>query len=82
MRYWTLCTFCFLAGFISAGPAAGQVTSAAIKGRITDPSAATIGGATLVIRQKDTGSQRAAGTELDGQYGGPRASQFAKRLQF
>jgi hypothetical protein len=45
-----------------------QVPFAAIKGEITDPSDAVLGGANLIIRDKLTGSQRSATTAHDGLY--------------
>src|SRR5262245_20430389 len=45
-----------------------QVPFAAIKGKVTDPSDAVLGDASLIIRDKHTGSQRTATTDRDGMY--------------
>jgi carboxypeptidase family protein len=53
---------------IQPDSALGQASSAAIKGKVTDPSDAVLAGANLIIREKQTGAQRVVETQPDGQY--------------
>ena len=53
---------------IQPSRAFSQVPLAAIKGTVTDPSGAVVVGAALIVRQAETGAQRAAETERDGSY--------------
>jgi hypothetical protein len=68
MRHSKLCCCFLVMGSIWAGPASGQIMSAAIKGRVIDSSDAAIAGATVVVRQKQIGAQRVAETQPDGLY--------------
>ena len=45
-----------------------QVTTATLRGRVTDQNGAVIVGATVKIQQKDTGIEREVGTNSDGIY--------------
>jgi hypothetical protein len=56
-----------LALFASAEPAAAQVT-AAISGRVEDPTGAGVGGATVTVKSFDTGATRTVRTDDAGSY--------------
>jgi hypothetical protein len=60
----------FTIGFVTCtnGNAIGQVPSAAIRGRVLDPSNAVIAGASVTTRQEQTGSRRVVETSSDGVY--------------
>jgi hypothetical protein len=68
MKRWKLCLFAFVIGSISANFARGQVTSGAIQGTVTDSQDAAVAGATVTVRQKQTGARRVAETQSDGLY--------------
>ena len=52
----------------SAAPAFGQVTTGSVNGVITDPSGATVAGANVLLRNNETGIERNATTNEDGEY--------------
>src|SRR5277367_6259196 len=48
--------------------ASAQVVSAAISGTVTDPSSASVQGASVTARDVETGAERAATTDAGGHY--------------
>ncbi len=52
-------------------PAMGQTTSGTISGMVTDPSSATVGGASVAVRNLDTNVTRTSTTEVDGRFSFP-----------
>ena len=61
----------FAALAFTAAPAFAQVVGGSIGGTITDASGAAIPGATVVIRNQETGSQRQLITNGEGLYSAP-----------
>jgi hypothetical protein len=53
------------AGFATA---LAQVPTGAIRGTVADPTGAVIAGATVTAKNKNTGAERSATTQADGQY--------------
>ncbi|HEX5431942.1 MAG TPA: carboxypeptidase-like regulatory domain-containing protein, partial [Bryobacteraceae bacterium] len=72
MRFLHKITLFILASsllFIAA--ARGQVVGGTIGGVVRDSSGATLGGATVVVRQVDTGTSRTVATSADGLFNAP-----------
>src|ERR1043165_2349180 len=49
-------------------PAAGQISTAQLSGKVTDTSNAVLPGATVTVTQADTGATRSVVTDADGSY--------------
>src|SRR4030095_10460230 len=49
-------------------PAAGQISTAQLSGKVTDTSNAVLPGATVTVTQTDTGAVRNVVTDADGSY--------------
>jgi hypothetical protein len=65
--------FILIAALAAAGarPAAAQIVGATIAGAVRDSSGATVGGATVTVRQTETGAKRILLTGADGRYAAP-----------
>ena len=58
----------------AAAPLLGQVVGSTVSGTVTDPSGAAVAGATVVIRNEETGTERHLLTDNDGHYAAPSVS--------
>src|SRR6185312_3533441 len=58
----------FLLGLLLCEPAANAQTSAAISGRVTDSSGAAVSGATITVKNRETGVTREAASDNAGWY--------------
>src|SRR5918912_1495948 len=58
-------TFCLL---LCSALVFGQATTATLSGTVTDPQGAVVPGATITIKDTDTGQQRQAQTNESGYY--------------
>ena len=67
-RFWGIVVCVFLAGGISLA----QVTTGTIMGTVSDSTGAVIPGATVTIRNVDTGITRTAATDAAGRYRQPQ----------
>lgn len=56
---------------LSASAAHAQVVGSSIHGSVTDASGAAVAGATVVVRNEDTGTERRLLTDSGGRYGAP-----------
>ena len=63
--------FIFTSSFLFIAAARGQVVGGTIGGVVRDSSGATLGGATVVVRQVDTGTSRTVTTSADGFFNAP-----------
>jgi Carboxypeptidase regulatory-like domain len=54
--------------FASFATVPAQVPTGAIRGVVADPTGAVIAGATVIAKNKNTGAERVATTQADGQY--------------
>jgi len=61
----TLALFLLITGCLTA---LAQVPTGAIHGAVTDPTGALIAGATVTVKNKNTGTERTIVTQADGQY--------------
>src|ERR1041385_2078449 len=64
--------FLILTGFLTTGLALAQEVSAGITGRVSDPSGASIVGATVTAKDLDRGTEWPTKTNQDGIYAFPR----------
>ncbi len=67
----TLFSLLALSMLLSLLPAGAQVVGGTISGAVVDPSGAALSGATVVVRQTETGASRKLVTGNDGRYAAP-----------
>jgi hypothetical protein len=71
---WPAIAGVFAALVFTAAPSHAQVVGGSISGAITDSSGAAVPGATVIIRNQETGSQRQLTTDGSGLYNAPSIS--------
>ena len=71
---WPAIAGIFAALVFTAAPSHAQVVGGSISGAITDSSGAAVPGATVIIRNQETGSQRQLTTDGSGLYNAPSVS--------
>ena len=71
---WPAIAGVFAALVFTAAPSHAQVVGGSISGAITDSSGAAMPGATVIIRNQETGSQRQLTTDGSGLYNAPSIS--------
>jgi hypothetical protein len=73
----------FLLAFLLTAPMTAQTTTGRILGRVTDPSGATVSGATVVVTDVQRGASRTAVTDASGTYvvAGLSPGQYSVRAQ-
>ena len=72
-----------LALLLSLSAAYGQIVGASISGTITDPAGAAVAGATVTLRNAETGLERSPATDRDGRYaraGHPDRALLVRRI--
>src|SRR5262245_14389381 len=65
INHFTLSLFVFLAIILPVG---AQIPTASVRGLVTDPAQATVPGATVVVKSKETGTERNVMTNSAGEY--------------
>src|SRR5215510_207261 len=65
INHFTLSLFVFLAIILPVG---AQIPTASVRGLVTDPAQATVPGATVVVKGKETGTERNVMTNSAGEY--------------
>ncbi len=71
---WPAIAGVFAALVFTAAPSHAQVVGGSIGGAVTDSSGAAVPGATVIIRNQETGSQRQLTTDGSGLYNAPSVS--------
>src|SRR5581483_4815143 len=67
-RFTALRIIVYFCGLIAGGPRLQAQVSAALSGTVTDPSGALVQGATVTVKDIDTGATRSAITDGSGHY--------------
>ena len=63
--------FSFLVSLVFVSPAQAQIVGGTISGTVHDPNGATVSGATVLVRQLETGATRTLTTAQDGRFFAP-----------
>ena len=71
MRVLLLLTLILPALPICSGPALAQITTGAVRGKVTDKKGAPLPGVIVTLRNNETGSERGARSNSDGEYAIP-----------